>query len=565
MQLSSAPGIFGPANPTSQAVALFDVNGQLKDSVRLLSSFNQVITPAGIAAIDTLAISGSLAANGYALLSTGTFLINSAIIVNATQSIVGQGVRATVLRLDTSINDDVIRSSGYNSLTTGSAWANVPHSINLRNFSVDGNNGNNTGNGGIKILSFDDRIENVEVFNAAATGLIHASPANFQENIGYSAGPKSYMMNVASHHNTMGGIRWDGGSDSIWHGVEAYLNGAIVGGNPVNTGSVSIGIELGGQAFGLQATNCHSWGRNQKYAWKLGTDAMLVNCKGEGAQTAQCLILVNQTIIYGGKWFCDVNPYDANAYVFQIGDASHTVANIRIDTEVSQANAVGTGQGATIWFANDGGSSKISLCGWQTFGGAVAFGVKNGTTILDMKNSDLTTVNGVLFERDRIQRDARLSCYTNLLSNQSFEANTNGWAANGGVGTLTKDTTWFYTGTACAKIAYGPSVGSNFPGIQTALPIAVNTGNRYALECVIYRSVAGANPDVLKVDWFTSIGGFISSSATNSTTGIGEKMVRVVSYPPATAASGNIVSFTQTNNGESLANYYDEFAFYVTN
>jgi hypothetical protein len=163
------------------------------------------------------------------------------------------------------------------------------------------------------------------------------------------------------HHCTAGGIYWDGPKDSQWINVVVYLCG------PPTGNSTTRGIEVQNHSHGLRVSNGHVWGLNHLIAWYVNCDGpSLVNCTGEGAQRAQLVVVGNDSVVVGGKYFAA--RADRQTGGIEIGDvaAPNPTAGTFVNTKLINCE-----QGS-LKFMNDAGIGRYTVSIWQTAGIAIA-------------------------------------------------------------------------------------------------------------------------------------------------------------------------------------------------
>ena len=73
---------------------------------------------------------------------------------------------------------------------------------------------------------------------------------------------------------------------------------------PLHGHTTSRGVEVQNKSHGLRVANGHVWGLNHSIAWYVNCDGpSLTNCTGEGAQRAQLIVVGNDSVVMGGKFF----------------------------------------------------------------------------------------------------------------------------------------------------------------------------------------------------------------------------------------------------------------------
>src|SRR5207302_5431882 len=187
------------------------------------------------------------------------------------------------------------------------------------------------------------------------------------------------------HHCTSGGIYWDGPKDSQWVNFVVYSCGP-----PVSSGSTTRGIEVHNKSHGLRVTNGHVWGLNHAIAWYVDCDGpSLMNCTGEGAEHAQLVVVGNDSVVIGGKYFA---ARAGNQTVgIQVGDTAsqYATGGTFVHTKVINCEL------GSLRFENDDGIGRYLLSVWQTRGNAVV--VRPGTHMHLSNRLDLQITGGAKY------------------------------------------------------------------------------------------------------------------------------------------------------------------------
>lgn len=160
----------------------------------------------------------ALSSGGRIALSSGTFSIASPIIPGTAHSIVGQGRRATTLKLAANANCDVICMSDDGTHRYG---------IAIRDLQVDGNKDNNTsGNGIVMHAAWWSDITNVIVKSCAEKGIYYSAATG-------EGGQRATLRSVDVQYCAGTGIDIASGAntDSIMDQVATYSNGMTSGYN----------------------------------------------------------------------------------------------------------------------------------------------------------------------------------------------------------------------------------------------------------------------------------------------------------------------------------------------
>ena len=267
----------------------------------------------------------------------------------------GAGMRATMLKKMPGTSSPILKSPGYDPPT-----GEPPpiHSWSLQNLSLDGNRDAGGQGNGIQAYSSGFSLFNVTIYNCSGRGIwseYHPDDPPVGEVL------EAQLANVWVHHCTAGGIRWDGPKDSQWVNFVVYLCGP-----PVQSGSTTRGIEVLGHSHGLRVTNGHVWGLNHELGWYVACDGpSLTNCTGEGAERAQLVLVGNDSVVMGGKFFA-ARP-DHRTVGIEIGDvdSSFPTAGTFVNTKVVNCEL------GALKFVNDAGIGRYLLSIWQTAGNAI--------------------------------------------------------------------------------------------------------------------------------------------------------------------------------------------------
>jgi hypothetical protein len=106
-------------------------------------------------------------------LPSGTYTTDVTITLPSQIFLVGEGSGATVIKAANGLNDNVIESEGFDTLTGGGLWlvsAGVPHGLGLKSLSIDGNRANNTSGMGVAFYSKRLYVDDVVIYDTAGVG-----------------------------------------------------------------------------------------------------------------------------------------------------------------------------------------------------------------------------------------------------------------------------------------------------------------------------------------------------------------------------------------------------------
>jgi hypothetical protein len=178
--------------------------------------------------------------------------------------------RASVLRLWSGANQDLIRTANFATLTgqsSPSAYA-TPSRFGLHNLVLDGNKSGNSSGIPLRIFGRSYRIEHVTIQNGAAGGV-------YSE---YGSG--GYEMEARWNDFTITDcagkqLEWRGPHDS------QFVNGTV--GHPDAAATHGIQIVQGAYVGGEQFSNVHVWGTYATHWWEIGTsNGYFTNCTSDG-------------------------------------------------------------------------------------------------------------------------------------------------------------------------------------------------------------------------------------------------------------------------------------------
>jgi hypothetical protein len=308
---------------------------------------------------DTNAIQAAIdAANsrggGTVVFPAGTFRITRALTIYSEIVFRGAGMRATVIRKSPGGSYPLLKSSGFDPPTGEPApiftWS-------LQNLTLDGNRDAGALGNGVQVYSAGYSLFNVSIANCSGRGFwseYHLDDPPAGEIL------EAQLANVWVHHCTGGGIYWNGPKDSQWVNVVVYLCG------PPTGDSTTRGVEVQSHSHGLRVSNGHVWGLNHLIAWYVNCDGpSLVNCTGEGAQRAQLVVVGNDSVVVGGKYFAARADFQTGG--IEIGDeaAPSPTAGTFVNTKLINCE-----QGS-LKFINDAGIGRYTVSIWQMAGKAV--------------------------------------------------------------------------------------------------------------------------------------------------------------------------------------------------
>lgn len=226
-------------------------------SVELFGATGDGITD-DTSAIQSTVDSVNALGGGVVLFPEGTFLVSAPIVIYSNIHLQGVARDRTTIKLDAAVNDNVIETYNFDSLTSTTAWdvANdgVPYGFAIKDLSVDGNKTNQTmGADGIKIFGKGYIIDNVTIYNCYANGLYteigSATGQNDRRDM-----PESQIGPLWIRSVDANGVEWRGPNDANI----SYL--AVAG----DGGTTNIGFNApSGYTNNFEAGHIHVYGATQ--------------------------------------------------------------------------------------------------------------------------------------------------------------------------------------------------------------------------------------------------------------------------------------------------------------
>jgi hypothetical protein len=317
---------------------------------------------------------------GTIVFPTGIFLITRALTIYSNIVFRGAGMRATVIKKGyRSFAYPMLMSPGFDP-PVGDPTA--IHTWSLQNISLDGNRDAGALGNGVQIYSNAFSMFNVSVYNCGDRGIFSAFTLT-EPLDGHSM--EAQLVNVWVHHCTGGGIYWDGPRDSHWVNVVVYKCGP-----PVSSGSTTKGVEIHNRGNGMGMTNCHVWGLNHAIAWYIDCDGpSLMNCSGEGAEQTQIVVVGNDSVIVGGKFYA-ARPGNQTVGI-EIGSTASSYATYGTFVHTKVVNC----ELGALKFTHDGGIGRYLLSVWQTAGNAVV--VRQGAHMEQSNRLDIQVSGGAKY------------------------------------------------------------------------------------------------------------------------------------------------------------------------
>lgn len=196
----------------------------------------------------------------------GERLINNPIILPDGVTLKGAGKNVTIYKAKAGLNDDVIKTDGVDALWSGDS-ADGPQYFGVERLTINGNKAQNSAGSGIKAYGRSFIIRDVSVIYCKEKGIATrwgATQPAWNDSDEYLNDPfmEPLLDNVWAGYNDEDGIWYDGAHDGRIVNCIAGLNSHTVAGS-------YDGIYIGARAGGMMATQCHSWGPTQRYAYNV--------------------------------------------------------------------------------------------------------------------------------------------------------------------------------------------------------------------------------------------------------------------------------------------------------
>lgn len=242
---------------------------------------------------DTAAITAAIAVantagGGNVMFPAGTYLTTTQLLYSKVH-LIGVGIEATILKLKSATNADLLQGSanGYGGTMVNVAATSATGSVNgiynwsVQNLTLDGNkSGQASGTSYcIRQYGYGFILHNVRAKNGYSGGIYS------DWNGGGSSGADSMeaqVTNVKIHDCNGIGLEWGGPHDSQFSNLLSFNNGTT-------------GIHIGPNATAILMSNCHSFGPGQSQnacAFLIeGGYGQYCNCVSEGSDATNTVIL----------------------------------------------------------------------------------------------------------------------------------------------------------------------------------------------------------------------------------------------------------------------------------
>lgn len=251
--------------------------------------------------------------NGIVYFPSGTYIVSSPIIIYPNTTYEGTNVASTIIKLANNANADLFKTYDFDRLTSQNTNL-TPDGFVLEDFTVDGNNKNNSAGTGIQIYGCRYILTNINVCNCSGAG-IYSEWSTCADTI--VIGMESLWSNVQSFSNNGDGIVFRGPHDTRWNNILTYSN--IGNGTRVeqdSTASVYSGS-------GLEVNTLHSY-NNSKNGVYANIASYWVNLESETNGGDGVLICGNDYIING------LDVYNNNLNGITIGKQNKSLGSSQI-------------------------------------------------------------------------------------------------------------------------------------------------------------------------------------------------------------------------------------------
>lgn len=311
------------------------------------------------AAIDD---ASTLYSGGTVFFEEGTYLVQT-LTMRSFVHLIGSGIEATVLKLKSGTNADLVQGANAPSLINISGANGTGSTGGIANWSIqditlDGNKANQTAGPSypLRAYGYGFILHNLRIRNGYSGGIL-ADWNGGSSSPGFDA-MSAAISNFKIHDCNGIGLEWGGPHDSYFVNGEIFKSG-------------SHNIHIGPNASAMVFTNVHSWGSAtgvSAVGFLVESGYALFNgCESEGSDTAQVVFLCNESFWDGGHIF-GAGVFNTSGVIFgQANGATAwpsqvqantgiTCSGVRIDSIFSRLE----GTNGALVFANDAGNNYIN-------------------------------------------------------------------------------------------------------------------------------------------------------------------------------------------------------------
>jgi hypothetical protein len=446
---------------------------------------------------DSVAINAAVtaAANnfgaGTVYFPPGTYLCKSTITMLGQVHLKGAGIEASVIKLASSVNADLI-SSGTASINLGASFGSGStggiYNWSMQDLTLDGNKaGQSSGTSYcIRIYGYGYILDRVRIRNGYTGGALfdwnggNTSPGQDQA--------QAQFNDVIVHDNNGIGLELGGPHDSQFLNIVTFNNGSHglhVAPNATacifaNVRSSAVPSGVSAVAILIEANNC-----------------LFISCVAQDSDTAQVVILANQVTWIGFAYGGSGNATTAG---IQIGQAAgntpysgslnqsggNTTAVTPLSCYIEGVLLNNNGTNGQIWLANDGGNNNLRIASQQASGKVIAGTIATTSSIqasMSGLTADGTTGKGGIF---RIAQLANQALLVSDKTNDIVNVNTNSKRAEFVNGTILRLYTDAYT-TRSVEIGTNGTIATQ----QSATAVAITNNAQIATNVGVSRVAPG--------------------------------------------------------------------------
>ncbi len=217
--------------------------------------------------------------------------ISKKITINTRVIYRGEGPGISVLVLKPGEATNFLEGANFATLT-GTNSNGGPTQFQIHDLTVYGNKAScPSALRGIAVYGTEFQISNVFVQNCVTDGMYFEFNGDSSSLLQFQILDECFIRFCKIQSCGGNGLWINGVHDSTVVSVNCGFNGGGIG-----SGTGGVRAENGGVHF----VACHNYGTQQDYAWNLRGQSFLVDCVGEGAQTAQFFCAFNDVNIQGG-------------------------------------------------------------------------------------------------------------------------------------------------------------------------------------------------------------------------------------------------------------------------
>ncbi|WP_346536950.1 hypothetical protein [Micromonospora sp. DPT] len=274
-------------------------------------------------AIDAAAAGGG----GIVYLANGTHTLTAGLTMKTGVTLTGTGSENVVLRLGNGVNQSVITSEGFSTLTgtqpvDPDLTASGPSGWAIRGVEIVGNKANQSGTSwGVRVFGYGYVMDDVRIRDCLSGGMYtefaHSGPYNPTP-----TGVEAEFTNLRIHHNDGHGWHMRGPNDShaiscmIWENTGYGLWAQTISG--------------GCSANGFNMFNVHTYGSGHDWGMIFDAAVMASNCQAEGAGVGGGNVWIRYAdCSWIGGAIYDINPAGGNALGLRLGDAATNTYAVR--------------------------------------------------------------------------------------------------------------------------------------------------------------------------------------------------------------------------------------------